>query len=105
MENSLAAFEKKAEKNLLMMCQEKEKLQKHVHELKRQVLLRQRKQELLDILNAQVNCDHDLRAACPSRVVMAGMFGGSIYGWCCSLPGSKSVLGFWYDQVLVCDTF
>lgn len=54
MENSLAAFEKKAEKNLLMMCQEKEKLQKHVHELKRQVLLRQRKQELLDILNAQI---------------------------------------------------
>ncbi|XP_019497337.1 PREDICTED: HAUS augmin-like complex subunit 8 isoform X1 [Hipposideros armiger] len=54
MENGLAAFEEKAEKNLLTMCQEKEKLQKKVHQLKRQLLLRQRKRELLAVLNAQI---------------------------------------------------
>lgn len=53
-ENSLAAFEEKAERNLLMMCQEKAELQKKVHELKRNHLLCQRKRELLDILDAQI---------------------------------------------------
>nr|XP_019592345.1 PREDICTED: HAUS augmin-like complex subunit 8 isoform X1 [Rhinolophus sinicus] len=54
MENNLAAFEDTAERNLLMMCQEKEKLQKKVHQLKRQLLLCQRKRELLAVLNAQI---------------------------------------------------
>lgn len=53
-ENGLAAFEKKAERNLLTMCQEKAKLQKKVHQLKRQLLLRQKKRELLAVLNAQI---------------------------------------------------
>ncbi|ELK19138.1 HAUS augmin-like complex subunit 8 [Pteropus alecto] len=53
-ENSLAAFEEKAERNLLMMCQEKAELQKKVHELKSNLLLCQRKQELLDALDAQI---------------------------------------------------
>lgn len=53
-ENSVAAFEEKAERNLLMMCQEKAELQKKVHELKRNLLLCQRKQELLDALDAQI---------------------------------------------------
>lgn len=60
MENSLAAFEGTAERNLLMVCHEKEKLQKKVHQLKRQLLLCQRKRELLAVLNAQVSCDHGL---------------------------------------------
>lgn len=54
MENGLAAFEEKAERNLLTMCQEKEKLQRKVHQLKRQILLRQRKRELLAVLSAQI---------------------------------------------------
>uniref|UniRef100_A0A2K5D8N6 HAUS augmin like complex subunit 8 n=1 Tax=Aotus nancymaae TaxID=37293 RepID=A0A2K5D8N6_AOTNA len=43
MENNLAEFERRAEKNLLIMCKEKEKL-----------LLSQRKQELAYVLDAQV---------------------------------------------------
>lgn len=54
MENGLAAFEEKAEKNLLLMCKEKEKLQKKTHELKRKLLLCQRKRELTDVLDAQL---------------------------------------------------
>ncbi|XP_059862688.1 HAUS augmin-like complex subunit 8 isoform X1 [Delphinus delphis] len=54
MESGLAAFEEKAEKNLLIMCKEKEKLQKKAHELKRQFLLCQRKRELADVLDAQI---------------------------------------------------
>ncbi|XP_026940400.1 HAUS augmin-like complex subunit 8 isoform X1 [Sagmatias obliquidens] len=54
MESGLAAFEEKAEKNLLIMCKEKEKLQKKAHELKRQFLLCQRKRELAGVLDAQI---------------------------------------------------
>ncbi|XP_032025949.1 HAUS augmin-like complex subunit 8 isoform X4 [Hylobates moloch] len=54
MENNLAEFERRAEKNLLIMCKEKEKLQKKAHELKRRLLLSQRKQELADVLDAQI---------------------------------------------------
>eukprot|EP00069_Balaena_mysticetus_P019917 bmy_02578T0 len=54
MESGLAAFEEKAEKNLLIMCKEKEKLQEKAHELKRQFLLCQRKRELADVLDAQI---------------------------------------------------
>ncbi|XP_008578758.1 PREDICTED: HAUS augmin-like complex subunit 8 isoform X1 [Galeopterus variegatus] len=54
MEKGLAQFEEKAEKNLLVMCKEKEKLEKEVHELKRRLLLSQRKRELADVLNAQI---------------------------------------------------
>lgn len=67
MENGLAPFEEKAERNLLIMCKEKEKLQKKAHELKRKRLLTQRKRELADILDAQVSGDGSLRAACPGR--------------------------------------
>ncbi|KAL0609571.1 HAUS augmin-like complex subunit 8 [Plecturocebus cupreus] len=53
MENNLAEFERRAEKNLLIMCKEKEKLQKKAHELKHRLLLSQRKRELADVLDAQ----------------------------------------------------
>ncbi|XP_005604164.1 HAUS augmin-like complex subunit 8 [Equus przewalskii] len=54
MENSLALFEEKAERNLLIMCEEKEKLQREAHELKRRLLLCQRKRELEAILDTQM---------------------------------------------------
>ncbi|KAM8765400.1 HAUS augmin-like complex subunit 8 isoform 2-T2 [Rhynchonycteris naso] len=54
MENSLAAFEEKAERNLLTLCQEKEKLQKRTQELKHRFLLCQQKQELAAVLDAQI---------------------------------------------------
>lgn len=54
MENSLVPFEEKAERNLLIMCKEKEKLQKKVHELKHRLLICQRTQELVAILDAQI---------------------------------------------------
>ncbi|KAM5306830.1 HAUS augmin-like complex subunit 8 [Glossophaga mutica] len=53
-ENSVAAFEEKAERDLLTMCQEKENLQKKAHELKCKLLLCQRKRELADVLDAQI---------------------------------------------------
>lgn len=56
MENSLAAFEEEAERNLVTVCQEKKQLLKKAHELKRKLLLCQKKQELVDVLNPQVSC-------------------------------------------------
>lgn len=84
------------------MCREKETLLKKAHELKRKLLLCQRKRELVDVLNPQVSGGHGLQAACPKWVIV--MFGGIIYRGCHSLPGSKSVLGFRHDRVLVCDS-
>ncbi|XP_012664871.2 HAUS augmin-like complex subunit 8 [Otolemur garnettii] len=53
-ENSLSKFEETAERNLLILCKEKEKLQKKAHELKRRLLLCQKQQELADILDTQI---------------------------------------------------
>ena len=52
MENGLSAFEEQAEKNLEILCKEKEKLQKKTWELKRRLLLCQRKRELADVPDA-----------------------------------------------------
>lgn len=54
MENNLIPFEEKAERNLLMMCKETGKLQRKAYELKRKLLLCQRKRELADVLDAQI---------------------------------------------------
>ncbi|XP_039099247.1 HAUS augmin-like complex subunit 8 isoform X1 [Hyaena hyaena] len=54
MENNLVPFEEKAERNLLIMCKETEKLQTKAYELKRRLLLCQRKRELADVLDAQI---------------------------------------------------
>lgn len=78
MESGLAAFEEKAEKNLLIMCKEKEKLQNKAHELKRQFLLCQRKRELADVLDAQVRGDCSLQEAHPGSIVPRGWWWG---GW------------------------
>lgn len=53
-ENNLALLEEKAEKDLAAMCHEKERLQRQALELRRQLLLRQKHQELAAALDAQV---------------------------------------------------
>ncbi|XP_076770557.1 LOW QUALITY PROTEIN: HAUS augmin-like complex subunit 8 [Arvicanthis niloticus] len=54
MENNLAVLEEKAEKDLAAMCHEKERLQRQALELRRQLLLRQKQQELAAALDAQI---------------------------------------------------
>lgn len=54
MENNLALLEEKAEKDLAAMCHEKERLQRQALELRRQLLLRQKHQELAAALDAQI---------------------------------------------------
>lgn len=55
MENNLALLEEKAEKDLAAMFREKERLQRQALELRRQLLLRQKQQELAAALDAQVD--------------------------------------------------
>ncbi|XP_035307284.1 HAUS augmin-like complex subunit 8 isoform X1 [Cricetulus griseus] len=54
MENNLTLLEEKAEKDLAAMCREKEKLQGQVLELRRQLLLQQKHEELAAALDAQM---------------------------------------------------
>lgn len=54
MENNLALLEEKAEKDLASICHEKERLQRQALELRRQLLLRQKHQELAATLDAQI---------------------------------------------------
>lgn len=54
MERSLAEFEEQAEKNLLIVCREKEALQEKAHGLRRQLCLRQRTRELAEVLDTQM---------------------------------------------------
>lgn len=54
MENNLALLEEKAEKDLAAMYHEKERLQRQALELRRQLLLRQKHQELAAALDAQI---------------------------------------------------
>lgn len=54
MENNLALLEEKAGRDLAAMCCEKERLQRRVLELRRQLLLQQKHQELTAILDAQM---------------------------------------------------
>ncbi|XP_075857621.1 HAUS augmin-like complex subunit 8 isoform X3 [Microcebus murinus] len=54
MEKGLARFEEEAEKHLLKLCKEKEELQRKTHELRRRLLLCQKKRELEEALDAQI---------------------------------------------------
>ncbi|KAI5185694.1 Haus Augmin-Like Complex Subunit 8 [Manis pentadactyla] len=54
MEKGLASFEEKAERDLLMMCKEREKLQRTAYELKRRLLLCRRTRQLEGILDSQI---------------------------------------------------
>uniref|UniRef100_A0A8B9UXU7 HAUS augmin like complex subunit 8 n=1 Tax=Anas zonorhyncha TaxID=75864 RepID=A0A8B9UXU7_9AVES len=53
-ENDVAELEKKAEENLLLLCEEKEREQEKLYELKREVLLREREQRLEEALDKQM---------------------------------------------------
>ncbi|NWW46414.1 HAUS8 protein, partial [Pedionomus torquatus] len=53
-EKNFAELEKKAEKNLIMLCQKKERQQEKLWKLKREILLKEREQELGDALDKQV---------------------------------------------------
>ncbi|KFO24695.1 HAUS augmin-like complex subunit 8 [Fukomys damarensis] len=53
MENGLARLEERAERSLLLVCRERGRLQREAHERRRELLLRQRRRELADVLDAQ----------------------------------------------------
>lgn len=63
MENNLALMEEKAEKHLAAMCREKERLQRQALEQRRQLLLRQKQQELSAALDAQIELLSPLQSA------------------------------------------
>lgn len=48
-------LEKKAEENLLMLCEEKQKQQEMLGELKREILLQEREEKLNEALDKQVS--------------------------------------------------
>ncbi|NWY62206.1 HAUS8 protein, partial [Chionis minor] len=51
---NLAGLEKKMEKNLIRLCEEKERQQEKLHKLKREILLKEREQKLDDALDKQM---------------------------------------------------
>ncbi|NXX12032.1 HAUS8 protein, partial [Podargus strigoides] len=51
---NLAELEKKAERNLLLLCEEKERQQEQLYKLKREVLLQEREQKLEEALDKQM---------------------------------------------------
>ncbi|NXC40838.1 HAUS8 protein, partial [Penelope pileata] len=53
-EKDLAQLEERAEENLLMLCEEKERQQEKLYELKREVLLKEREQKLEEELDKQM---------------------------------------------------
>ncbi|NWW78075.1 HAUS8 protein, partial [Climacteris rufus] len=63
-EKSVAKMEEKAEKNLLMLCEEKRRQQKKLWELKREVLLQEREQKLSEALDKQIEVLTPLVAVC-----------------------------------------
>lgn len=48
-------MEEKAEKNLLMLCEEKQRQQEKLWELKREILLEEREEKLNETLDKQVS--------------------------------------------------
>lgn len=64
MENGLAEFEEKAERELLIVGREKAGLQERAHQLRRRLLLCQRTRELAEILSAQVELLSPFEAVC-----------------------------------------
>ncbi|NXG67609.1 HAUS8 protein, partial [Hemiprocne comata] len=61
---NLAELEKKAEKNLLMLCEEKQRQQEKLCELKREILLREREQKLDAALDKQMEVLSPLVPVC-----------------------------------------
>ncbi|XP_021106753.1 HAUS augmin-like complex subunit 8 isoform X2 [Heterocephalus glaber] len=54
MEDGLARLEEKAERSLLLVCQEQGRLQQEAHKRRRELLLRQRHRELAAVLHSQM---------------------------------------------------
>ncbi|NWV66584.1 HAUS8 protein, partial [Malurus elegans] len=63
-EKKVAKMEEKAEKNLLMLCEEKRRQQKKLWELKREILLQEREQKLNETLDRQIEALSPLVAVC-----------------------------------------
>ncbi|XP_023798561.1 HAUS augmin-like complex subunit 8 isoform X1 [Cyanistes caeruleus] len=63
-EKSVAKMEEKAEKNLLMLCEEKRRQQEKLWELKREILLEEREQKLNETLDKQIEVLSPLVAVC-----------------------------------------
>uniref|UniRef100_A0A8C5IU75 HAUS augmin like complex subunit 8 n=1 Tax=Junco hyemalis TaxID=40217 RepID=A0A8C5IU75_JUNHY len=63
-EKRVAKMEKKAEKYLLMLCEEKRRQQEKLLELKREILLEERKQKLNETLDKQTEVLSPLVAVC-----------------------------------------
>ncbi|XP_017599350.1 PREDICTED: HAUS augmin-like complex subunit 8 [Corvus brachyrhynchos] len=63
-EKKVAEMEEKAEKNLLMLCEEKQRQQEKLWELKREILLEEREQQLNETLDKQIEVLSPLVAVC-----------------------------------------
>ncbi|NWI68319.1 HAUS8 protein, partial [Todus mexicanus] len=63
-EKNLAKMEKKAENNLLTLCEEKERQQEKLCELKREILLQEREQKLNEALDIQMEVLSSLVPIC-----------------------------------------
>ncbi|NXI59387.1 HAUS8 protein, partial [Chloroceryle aenea] len=63
-EKNLAELEKKAENNLLMLCEEKKRQQEKLWKLKREILLQEREEKLDDVLDKQIEVLSPLVPVC-----------------------------------------
>ncbi|NXH15728.1 HAUS8 protein, partial [Bucco capensis] len=63
-EKNLAELEKKAENNLLMLCEEKKRQQEKLYKLKREILLQEREQKLAEALDKQMEVLSPLVPVC-----------------------------------------
>ncbi|NXF75643.1 HAUS8 protein, partial [Sclerurus mexicanus] len=61
---NLAKLEEKAEKNLIMLCEEKQRQQEKLWELKREILLKEREQKLHEALDKQMEVLSPLVPVC-----------------------------------------
>ncbi|NXW73138.1 HAUS8 protein, partial [Hirundo rustica] len=63
-EKKVAKLEEKAEENLLRLCEEKQRQQRQLWELKREILLKEREEKLNETLDKQIEVLAPLVAAC-----------------------------------------
>ncbi|NWQ62001.1 HAUS8 protein, partial [Neopipo cinnamomea] len=63
-EKNLAKLEEKVEQNLMMLCEEKQRQQEKLWELKREILLKEREQRLSETLDKQIEVLSPLVPAC-----------------------------------------
>uniref|UniRef100_A0A8C3RZL6 HAUS augmin like complex subunit 8 n=1 Tax=Chelydra serpentina TaxID=8475 RepID=A0A8C3RZL6_CHESE len=63
-EKNIAQLEEKGERNLSILCEEKEKQQKKLYELKRQLSIKKREQKLEEVLDKQIEVLAPLLTVC-----------------------------------------